>query len=278
MVISMNVYLYIESGVVLSVNGNGRHVNNGGTVIFVGNGIISYSGHSNWENKPGSVVIGEGRNLHGNPDILTGAKFIDREEYYLVTLNANGGFINVTQSRVTVAVLKSPDTSLSSVVSSATTLNRNGYTFDDWYTTSAAGTVWNFATIVNDDMEIFAQWISCEYNITYIMPMLDGTNPDSNPEKYSTSFSDVPIANAFDPRAKFQGWYVEYCVNGTQSLVAQLNFNILAGTYGDIELAAIFDSNPVSYGITYELDGGINALSNRNSYTATNEFFPIKIY
>ena len=112
------------------------------------------------------------------------------------------------------------------------------------------------------------------YSIEYDMGM-GGINPGTNPIVYNSSV-DTPIADAYKPGYKFQGWAVTYWATGTQ-LGPQKSFVISAGTHGIVELAAIFDTNIQSYPITYELDGGTNHPSNRVNYAADNENFPIDI-
>jgi uncharacterized repeat protein (TIGR02543 family) len=115
------------------------------------------------------------------------------------------------------------------------------------------------------------------YTIHYIFNNMIGTNDSSNPLEYYTSATDIPIANAYDSRFEFLGWYVLYFDTGLQILTPQLNYAIPAGTVDDIQLEAIFNTQPLSYPINYNLDGGINSVLNRGEYfgASDSEHFPI---
>jgi len=114
------------------------------------------------------------------------------------------------------------------------------------------------------------------YSITYSFKM-GGTNCATNPKTYTSTSFDIHIADAYDPCYEFAGWAVTYLANFTQVLTPQRDFVIPAGTYGSIELAAIFDTAPLFYYITYVLDGGSNNPFNRHSYFGANDHFPIEI-
>jgi len=120
-------------------------------------------------------------------------------------------------------------------------------------------------------------WGNGPYTITYTFNM-GGTNAIGNPTTYTTSSFGIPIADASDPVYKFQGWAVTYWANFTQILTPQLSYSIPAGTYGPIELTAVFDTSPAGFPITYMLDGGTNSPSNRDRYFGDHEYFPITIH
>jgi uncharacterized repeat protein (TIGR02543 family) len=151
--VGANVYLYIDQGATLWINNGQISVENSGTVIIYGS--INHS--NNWSNDPGAIVIFDGTLIMGNDRLLQGATPIDRNMNWVVTLDANGGYINGTHLRITVAVPTNPVTSLSSVVSATTTVDRVGYTFIDWR--DEDGVVWDFDDAVNDNMLLYAHWV-----------------------------------------------------------------------------------------------------------------------
>jgi uncharacterized repeat protein (TIGR02543 family) len=114
------------------------------------------------------------------------------------------------------------------------------------------------------------------YNIIYKMDM-GGKNPDTNPKTYVTSDTPISILDAHGPSYTFLGWAVIYWGTAIQEHEPELSYSIPAGTTGDITLTAIFDTSPLSYSITYNLDGGTNHPSNRPNYFGDNEYFPISI-
>jgi uncharacterized repeat protein (TIGR02543 family) len=144
------------------------------------------------------------------------------------------------------------------------------------------GTFLSFATLLLVTILFFSPLLSVvrgndEYNIIYTMNM-GGTNHPDNPTKYSTSANSISIHDANDPRYEFMGWSVIYRANYTQVVMPQRHYSIPAGTYGDIELAAIFDTSPLGYPITYILNGGQNHPSNdRNRYFGAKDYYPIVI-
>ncbi|MDR0460878.1 MAG: InlB B-repeat-containing protein [Nitrososphaerota archaeon] len=112
-----------------------------------------------------------------------------------------------------------------------------------------------------------------KFDITYTLKM-GGINPPANPVTYDNTV-DTPILDAFDSVYEFMGWNVIYWANFSQVLTPQKNFVIPAGTYGRVELAAIFDRAPNDFPIYYDLDGGVNDVSNPVRYVGDKGNFPI---
>ena len=134
---------------------------------------------------------------------------------------------------------------------------KNGYEFLGWYDGDSA---WSFDTAVNKDTTLTAKWQAIEYTITY----KDGeTVLNFTPNKYTVNdeIAALPIPNK--DNYNFMGWYK----NADFTMGVQ---SIAAGTMGDLVLYAQFSVK--NYGITYELDGGINNESNPLSYSIESEF------
>lgn len=104
-----------------------------------------------------------------------------------------------------------------------------------------------------NDIELFAVWEMVDYKITYHLE--SGINVN-NPVTYT--IEDTIILNdAVKAYYNFEGWYLDEELNNP---ITQIN----EGTFGDVDLYAKF--SPISYRITYHLDGGVNG-DNPATYT-----------
>ena len=92
-------------------------------------------------------------------------------------------------------------------VSNVKPANREGYTFDGWYTTQActAGTEYDFSTKLYKDLHLYAKWqkdrnIIFNYNDDGVTPFLTKTTP------YKTVLKDFP-SDPIRAGYTFMGWY-----------------------------------------------------------------------
>lgn len=137
---------------------------------------------------------------------------------------------------------------------------RKGYTFVRWYERSGVDkvTVSEIDATRCEDIELYAEWSKDTYTITY----QDGFT-HSNPATYQVTDSPITLTAATRPGCEFDRWYADaaHTEKITQLDCGELakNITIYAGW------------NPISYPVTYELDGGTNAEANPAAYTVVED-------
>jgi len=131
---------------------------------------------------------------------------------------------------------------------------KDGYTFAGWYLNDVKVTEIPAGT--TGDIKLVAKWAEVSYNINY---QLDGgVNAEANPATY-TVLDEVTLAEPTKEGYNFLGWYLDN----------ELVTKIALGTTGDVEVIAKWEV--VGYGITYNLDGGVNAETNPSAFTINDE-------
>ena len=113
--------------------------------------------------------------------------------------------------------------------------------------------------------EYTAVWVKeWDYIITYVN--VDGAT-NENPAGYNVETETITLKDPVKPGYTFGGWYKdgEFTTQVTE---------ITQGTTGNITLYAKWE--PVSYTITYELDGGTNASENPAGYNVETETITLK--
>lgn len=133
--------------------------------------------------------------------------------------------------------------------------SKTGYTFDGWYLEEALTNPHNNAAITQS-ITLYAKFITTVYNITY--QLNSGTNHIDNPATYTYFDDEIPLSNPSRDYYTFDGWYDNIGLTGTPVT------SIPTNSSGDITLYAKW--SPVSYNITYNLDGGTNNVGNPSSY------------
>ena len=106
-----------------------------------------------------------------------------------------------------------------------------------------------------------AIWKAHDYSITYVLN--GGINNSLNPKQYTIESDTISLNGASREGYTFEGWYRD------QSLSIPIS-EIENGSYGDITLYAKWA--PISYSITYILDGGTNSENNPITYTIESSF------
>ncbi|NBK23070.1 MAG: hypothetical protein EOM68_13700 [Spirochaetia bacterium] len=135
---------------------------------------------------------------------------------------------------------------------------KQGYSFAGWYKEAALTTAWDFASDTVEDMTtLYAKWTADSYSITYTLD--GGTNAGSNPATYTIETPTIVLAEPTKPNYTFDGWYASSAFSGSPVT------SILNGSTGAKAFYAKW--TPTSYTITYDLDGGTNAVTNPASYT-----------
>ena len=106
----------------------------------------------------------------------------------------------------------------------------NGYVFEGWYTEPACTNKYNFQTLVNSSITLYAKWNPIVYNITYNVN--GGLNNVANPATYTieTEFAfAAPTIN--NDTLEFKGWFYDGAFTNPANQVTK-------GSYGDITLYA----------------------------------------
>ena len=131
----------------------------------------------------------------------------------------------------------------------------DGYKFLGWYSEATKAIPDEYA--VYDNITLTAKWQLESYPVVY--ELNGGTNHAANPSAYTIESSlitlEAPVRTGYD----FGGWFV------TDNFSDTAIGTIGGGAKGGITLYAKW--TPVTYKITYELDGGTNAASNPATYT-----------
>ena len=130
-----------------------------------------------------------------------------------------------------------------------------GYTFDGWYLN---GEKVEGINEVLGDVVLVAKWTLDVYQLSF---ELNGGSVEGLPTEYSIENLIASLPDAEKPHYTFLGWYDEE---------GKKVESITAANLGVQKLTARFEI--VSYKVTYDLDGGVNAESNKDSYTVESQF------
>ena len=172
-------------------------------------------------------------------------------DVYTLDYNLNGGsFLSGTNQ-----------TSFTRLSSFSLPLNitRKGYNFLGWYNTAdfTGDPITEIKKGTTGNINLYAKWSDpIVYSVSYSLN--GGVFNEDSVSEYTV---ESPLLNFTIPEKRgyrFDGWYTE------SSLINKKN-NITSGSFGDIKLYAKW--TPVSYSITYYLNGGINSELNPSYYT-----------
>ena len=153
-----------------------------------------------------------------------------------------------------------PDTLLTTEGAVLTTIQLpqmtcDGYDFLGWYSGNTKATAGGYA--VYDNITLTAKWQLESYPVVYNLN--GGTNHAANPSVYTIESSLITLQAPARTGYDFGGWYSSESLSGTAIE------SIGGGATGAVTLYAKW--TPVSYSITYNLNGGTNAASNPAKYT-----------
>ena len=143
---------------------------------------------------------------------------------------------------------------------------RTGYTFTGWNTkadgTGTAyadkATVSNLADSNGTSVTLYAQWKLNSYSITYYLN--GGVNSSENPTAYAITTGIITLKDPTRTGYTFGGWYSD------ANFITRVTV-INAGSTGNRVLYAKW--TPVTYSITYKLNGGTNNSMNPSGYNVT---------
>ena len=167
---------------------------------------------------------------------------------YLITYELDGGTNN--PNNPTSYTIESSNMSLLSPT-------KAGYDFAGW---TYKG---DYVTEINpnwiENITLVANWKEHPYSITY--ELNGGTNNSSNPTSYTIESSAISLKDPSRLGYTFDGWY-------SNSSFSNKVTQIPANSYGNITLYAKW--TVITYSITYELNGGVNASTNPSTYTVND--------
>ncbi|GHT78029.1 hypothetical protein FACS189464_0750 [Bacteroidia bacterium] len=158
--------------------------------------------------------------------------------YYTVTFVPQNGDANTTASIIKNSTIATP-----------TLPACTGYNMGGWYKDVACTDKWNFTSdLVTNDISLYAKWSVINYTITY--NNVDGAI-NNNPATYTIESDLITLVNPVRAGYEFDGW--------------QEGSSIAAGSTGNKFFTAQW--TPITYTISYILNGGTNHASNPADYT-----------
>lgn len=133
------------------------------------------------------------------------------------------------------------------------------YTFGGWFEDGKL--VETIDALRLCDIKLVAEWIADKYTITYNLN--GGECNDALVTEYTVESADIALPILTKKGYAFCGWY-----DNAAFYDKSLN-NIPSGSYGNINLYAKF--GVVEYTISYDLQGGVNSISNPTKYTIEDQ-------
>ncbi|HBL50398.1 MAG TPA: hypothetical protein DDZ65_09180, partial [Firmicutes bacterium] len=193
---------------------------------------------------------------------------------YTVTMTLNNGILNTN-----TIVLGGQNRTISTIDGIGTfeyhygesaalpTLTKIGYTFGGWYSESDFSG--NGVTLLSasdiGDKTFYAKWTPIEYSISYT---LNSGNVSGNPTSYNVETDSFTLINPTrSMHYTFDGW------SGTDLTGNSKTVTVEKGSTGNRSYTANW--TPISFTITYNLNGGTNSPSNPASYTVETESFTL---
>lgn len=133
------------------------------------------------------------------------------------------------------------------------------YTFGGWFEDGKL--VETIDALRLCDIKLVAEWIADKYTITYNLN--GGECNDALVTEYTVESAEISLPALTKRGYSFDGWYDNAAFDDKS-----LN-NIPSGSYGNINLYAKF--SVVEYTIFYDLQGGVNSISNPTIYTIEDQ-------
>lgn len=133
------------------------------------------------------------------------------------------------------------------------------YTFGGWFEDGKL--VETIDALRLCDIKLVAEWIADKYTIAYNLN--GGECNDALVTEYTVESADIALPILTKKGYAFCGWYDNAAFDDKS-----LN-NIPSGSYGNINLYAKF--SVVEYTIFYDLQGGVNSISNPTKYTIEDQ-------
>lgn len=137
--------------------------------------------------------------------------------------------------------------------------SRAHYVFGGWTECGKATNTIDVSRLC--DISLVATWTAEKYGINYNLN--GGSCEDTLVTEYTVESANIALPNLTKKGYAFDGWYDNVAFDGER-----VN-NIPRGSYGNISLYAKF--SVVEYAISYDLQGGVNSVSNPTKYTIENQ-------
>ena len=137
--------------------------------------------------------------------------------------------------------------------------SRAHYVFGGWTEGGKATNMIDVSRLC--DISLVATWTAEKYGINYNLN--GGSCEDTLVTEYTVESANIALPNLTKKGYAFDGWYDNAAFDGER-----VN-NIPRGSYGNISLYAKF--SVVEYAISYDLQGGVNSVSNPTKYTIENQ-------
>lgn len=176
------------------------------------------------------------------------AKFTANE--YLISYDLQGGVNSI--SNPTKYTIEDQNIVLSAP-------SRAHYVFGGWTECGKATNTIDVSRLC--DISLVATWTAEKYGINYNLN--GGSCEDTLVTEYTVESANIALPNLTKKGYAFDGWYDNAAFDGER-----VN-NIPRGSYGNISLYAKF--SVVEYAISYDLQGGVNSVSNPTKYTIENQ-------
>ncbi len=172
---------------------------------------------------------------------------------YTVTFDPAGGSVGTAKMTYTVedGAISYPDSA---------SVTRPGYDFLGW-ADGDGNAVSGQAAGSTGDRALTARWGVLTYSISYSSPSVDSKGVSAvdygaNPTSYTVEGGAIQLAEPKANGYRFLGWKL----NGS----ALADGRIPAGTVGNLALEATWE--PITYSVSYQLNGGTNSKTNLSSY------------
>ncbi len=147
------------------------------------------------------------------------------------------------------------------------TPTRTGYTFAGW--TGSNGTTAQTSVTISKgssgNKSYTAHWTAIEYDISYALN--GGAVATANKVKYTIETATFALNNPTRVGYTFAGW------TGSNGTTAQTSVSIEKGSTGDKSYTANW--TPITYTISYTLNGGSVATANKDKYTIETDDFTL---
>lgn len=198
----------------------------------------------------GDNTITVAANAYGDITIKANWSYIN----YTITYDLQGG--SGAHGNPTSYTYITPTITLDQLIDQGD-FGRTGYTFVGWFTAATGGTqVTTIPQYSTGNITLYARWSIINYSIAYVLN--GGTNAAGNPATYNIESATITFADPTRTGYTFGGWYTEAAF--TNSIT-----QIVSGSTGGITIYAKW--TPITYTITYVLDGGTNSVNNPGTYT-----------
>ena len=168
-----------------------------------------------------------------------GNELVSGDEGYVENYNPNPSTYNTEESDI---VLSNPV--------------KPGYNFIGWYDGRSTSTLAVVTKGSTGDINFRAMWMETTYSINY---SLNGGVVEGNPSSYTYNTESFTLNNPTRTGYTFDGW------TGTGISGVSKEVTVEKHSTGNRTFAATW--TPVTYTITYNMNGGVNAESNPRSYT-----------